>query len=50
MNLGVAFAKHGKLDEAIKEFQATLQLSPTNKAAQQYLQSSEVLKLRREKS
>jgi lipoprotein NlpI len=39
LNFGVALAKQGKLDAALKEFQITLQLNPTNKFAQQNLEA-----------
>jgi tetratricopeptide (TPR) repeat protein len=39
LNDGVALAKLGKLDEALKEFQITLQLNPTNIVAQQNLEA-----------
>ena len=39
LNYGVALAKLGKLDEALKEFQITLQLNPTNTVAQQNLET-----------
>jgi Flp pilus assembly protein TadD len=37
LNDGVALAKLGKVDEALKEFQTTLQLNPTNTVARQNL-------------
>ncbi|HWF18851.1 MAG TPA: tetratricopeptide repeat protein [Verrucomicrobiae bacterium] len=50
LNLGVAFAKQGKLDDALAEFTVTLQLSPTNKAAQQFIETTRALKARKERS
>lgn len=49
-NLGVAYAKQGKLDEALQEFTTTLQLNPTNKSAQQFIETTRALKARKERS
>jgi tetratricopeptide (TPR) repeat protein len=39
LNDGLALAKLGKLDEALKEFQVTLCLNPTNLVARQNLEA-----------
>ena len=48
LNDGLALAKSGKLDEALKEFQITLHLNPTNLVAQQNLEAIRALKIRRQ--
>lgn len=37
LNLGVAYARQSKWNEALQQFQRVLRLDPTNKQAQQYL-------------
>jgi tetratricopeptide (TPR) repeat protein len=44
LNLGVTLAKQGKVDDALGEFQATLGLNPTNKTAQQNIDTIRKLK------
>jgi tetratricopeptide (TPR) repeat protein len=41
LNYGVALAKQGKLEPALKEFQFTLQLNPTNASARRYLEAAQ---------
>lgn len=48
LNLGVSFAKQGKLDDALSEFRLALRLNPTNKSAQQYIDTTQALKSRRQ--
>ncbi len=45
---GLALAKLGKRDEALAEFQATLQLDPANAVAEQNLQALQALKVQRQ--
>ena len=49
LNLELLSPKQGKLDEALQEFHLTLQLNPTNKLAQQHIETTQVLKSRRER-
>ncbi len=49
LNLGVTLAKQGKLDDALGEFQATLGLNPTNKSAQQNIDTIQKMKQRTHK-
>lgn len=44
LNLGVTLAKQGKVDDALSEFQTTLGLNPTNKSAQQNIDTIRKLK------
>jgi len=45
-NLGVALGKQRKVEEALKEFRATVQLNPTNQLARKYIETLEALKNR----
>jgi len=46
VNFGVALAKHRKIEEAIREFQAALQLNPTNESARRNLEMLQTMKAR----
>jgi superkiller protein 3 len=46
-NLGVALGKQRKVEQALNEFRATLQLSPTNHAARKYIETLELLQDRK---
>jgi hypothetical protein len=39
LNLGFMLAKQEKPDQAVAEFRITLQIDPTNQAAQQYIET-----------
>ena len=47
LNLGIMLAKQEKPDQALAEFRLTLQLDPTNQAAQQHIETIQVPKGRK---
>ncbi len=47
LNLGVMLAKQEKPDQALAEFRTTLQLDPTNRAAQEYIETIHIAKGRK---
>jgi tetratricopeptide (TPR) repeat protein len=47
LNLGVMLAKQEKPDQALAEFRTTLQLDPTNRAAQEYIETIHIVKGRK---